>query len=458
MGVELLSGLAHGQSTAEVSRIINVAVERELGLESSLGSVAKDLELDRATAIAFGALTVKEADEDSQTDALKASVYAAEIRATKRAGAGQTITPIGRLIIDLPDRDALRWLLTLEAVQSRGRDDAFRLSRASAAELLRSPKRTFSWPDDSPPWPVTWETLQRLARMGLAYVEDNKLTSSTDFELLAEGHPLLQEIAASPNAPFAVLAAALLQDETSAAVGQVRPAAVAIQSEGAATAIARHARMVAHEIRNALVPVQGTLEVLYRDVERQGGEPIVEKHRGLIDGGIDRIFRFVKEMVNIAERGAEPAELFDVLPAIEDAVAAIRSETGRTVAFSPEGKLPPVRGIRARFTMVLVNLLRNAAQVKQAQPVEIRVLVAAVNGGSGVIVTVDDSGPGVPLEHRTSIFERGFSLREGGTGQGLALVREVVEAEMLGRVACEESPLGGARFVLTIPVAGRMSG
>jgi signal transduction histidine kinase len=216
--------------------------------------------------------------------------------------------------------------------------------------------------------------------------------------------------------------------------------------------------MVAHEIRNALVPVQGTLEVLYRDVERQGGEPIVEKHRGLIDGGIDRIFRFVKEMVNIAERGAEPAELFDVLPAIEDAVAAIRSETGRTVAFSPEGKLPPVRGIRARFTMVLVNLLRNAAQIKQAQPVEIRVLVAAVNGGSGVIVTVDDSGPGVPLEHRTSIFERGFSLREGGTGQGLALVREVVEAEMLGRVVCEESPLGGARFVLTIPIAGRMSG
>ena len=63
-----------------------------------------------------------------------------------------------------------------------------------------------------------------------------------------------------------------------------------------------------------------------------------------------------------------------------------------------------------------------------------------------------------PPKDRTAIFERGFSLRAGGTGQGLALVREVVEEEMQGRIVCEESPLGGARFVLTIPVAGRTSG
>jgi signal transduction histidine kinase len=52
---------------------------------------------------------------------------------------------------------------------------------------------------------------------------------------------------------------------------------------------------------------------------------------------------------------------------------------------------------------------------------------------------------------RRAIFEPGVALRLGGSGQGLALVRQVIEEELGGTVTCEESPLGGARFVLVIP-------
>jgi len=73
-----------------------------------------------------------------------------------------------------------------------------------------------------------------------------------------------------------------------------------------------------------------------------------------------------------------------------------------------------------------------------------------------VQVTVDDDGPGVPEAHRGSVFQRGFSLRPGGSGQGLALVREVIEDQMRGAVHCGDSPLGGARFSLRIPVTNKV--
>jgi signal transduction histidine kinase len=217
--------------------------------------------------------------------------------------------------------------------------------------------------------------------------------------------------------------------------------------------------MVAHEIRNALVPVQGALDALYRDAERRSSESLVEKHRDAIDQGIERVFSFIKDMMEVAERGAEPPDAFGVAAAIQDAIAATTSELGGDVRFEPVRALPPVTGHRNRFTLAVVNLLRNALRTTAAGPVTVRVSAEVVGDPGGeVLVLVEDSGPGVPVEHRSAIFEQGFSLRPGGTGQGLALVREVVESEMGGRATCEDSPLGGARFVLRVPVTERTAG
>ena len=157
-----------------------------------------------------------------------------------------------------------------------------------------------------------------------------------------------------------------------------------------------------------------------------------------------------------AERGAEPLEAFGIGPVFQGAIAAISRELGQSVSFAPIRELPLVTGHRHRFSLAIINLLRNAAQSIASGPVDIR--IQADLGDGEVIVMVEDNGPGVPIEHRSTIFKHGFSLRPGGTGQGLALVREVVESEMGGRATCEDSPLGGARFVLKLPVAGRKAG
>ena len=78
--------------------------------------------------------------------------------------------------------------------------------------------------------------------------------------------------------------------------------------------------------------------------------------------------------------------------------------------------------------------------------------------GVGVLLTADDDGAGIPPEHRDRVFDRFVRLDEGrsrdagGSGLGLAIVAEVARAHG-GSVRVDDSPLGGARFVVTLPAA-----
>jgi signal transduction histidine kinase len=75
------------------------------------------------------------------------------------------------------------------------------------------------------------------------------------------------------------------------------------------------------------------------------------------------------------------------------------------------------------------------------------------------VLTVDDDGPGVPAERRQEVFERFTRLDgardrdHGGAGLGLAIVADIVKAHA-GAVEVLDSPLGGARFQVRLPVAG----
>jgi hypothetical protein len=146
-------------------------------------------------------------------------------------------------------------------------------------------------------------------------------------------------------------------------------------------------------------------------------------------------------------------ELFDALAALGDAVDALQADFVRgvvQVARVPacHGR-PLLVGHRDRFILALVNLLRNASQAKAASA---SIEVSVDDGATDVLrMSIDDDGPGVPASHRDRVFQPGISLRPGGSGRGLALVREVVEDELRGSITCTDSPLGGARFTLRLP-------
>ena len=111
--------------------------------------------------------------------------------------------------------------------------------------------------------------------------------------------------------------------------------------------------------------------------------------------------------------------------------------------------LPAVRVDGDLICQVLLGLLANAAE---AAPSGGEVALGAAAADGTVEIAVADSGPGVPPELRARIFEPFFTTRPRGTGLGLAVARQIVEAHG-GRIEVGERTGGGARFTLHLPVA-----
>jgi two-component system osmolarity sensor histidine kinase EnvZ len=78
-------------------------------------------------------------------------------------------------------------------------------------------------------------------------------------------------------------------------------------------------------------------------------------------------------------------------------------------------------------------------------------LGAERNGARSIQVTVDDDGPGIPPDRRESVFRPFESGATGGTGLGLTIARDIVRAHG-GEIVLEESPLGGLRARIRLPV------
>jgi len=104
---------------------------------------------------------------------------------------------------------------------------------------------------------------------------------------------------------------------------------------------------------------------------------------------------------------------------------------------------------------VVRNLLDNARRHAAT-----RIVVRVAVEDEAVVAVVEDDGAGIPEAEREQVFERFARLEEardrdaGGTGLGLAVVRETVEAHG-GTVVAEEGEAGGARLVVRLPVRGR---
>lgn len=139
----------------------------------------------------------------------------------------------------------------------------------------------------------------------------------------------------------------------------------------------------------------------------------------------------------------------DVAELAEDIALGVE---GCSVRDAPEGAVE-VRGDARLLYRALRNLVENAVAYADAPILRIE------RTESEVQVHVDDAGPGVPEAERERIFEpfhrvEGSRARAtGGTGLGLAIVRRVAERHG-GSATCSESPEGGARFTLRLPVSG----
>jgi signal transduction histidine kinase len=212
---------------------------------------------------------------------------------------------------------------------------------------------------------------------------------------------------------------------------------------------------VAHELRSPLTSVKGFTSTLLRRWDRFSDD---QKLLMLttIETDADRVTRLIAELLDISRIDAGRLE---VRRQLVDVAAQLRGQVTRLVASGHEEErftvdvaepLPEVWADPDRLEQVLANLAENAVRHGDGA---VRLCLAPDPDGDGVVVTVEDSGEGIPEEHMGLVFTKFWrGARRGGTGLGLYVVRGLVEAHD-GRISVGRSPTGGARFRFTLPAA-----
>ncbi len=207
-------------------------------------------------------------------------------------------------------------------------------------------------------------------------------------------------------------------------------------------ALGRVATALAHEIRNPLGSISGSIDLIR---EAPGLDDDERRLCDIVRSEVDRLNDLVSDMMNLARPRPVQLAKTDLARIVADVVQlARRSGRGeRDVPLLYEGPEQLVALVDGdQFRQLVWNLVRNAVQASGADaPVRVRL------GREAGLLTVEvaDHGPGIPADMRDRIFDAFVTTRSQGVGIGLAVVQQIVEAHE-ATIAVLDSPGGGTTF------------
>lgn len=211
-------------------------------------------------------------------------------------------------------------------------------------------------------------------------------------------------------------------------------------------------RAVSHEFRTPLA------RLFFLVDDAQGTSTPKEKDQFLdrIESSLQDLNDLVEELltfVRLEGDAEQPArETVDVAAVLAD-ISAVVSDLRGDLELTVDGGDLEIAAVPRLFKRAVLNLATNAARHARQ-----RIEISCVRQEGTIELHVDDDGPGIPADSRQKIFEpfsrldKSRTADSGGSGLGLAIVQRIAAVHG-GQVRAEESPLGGARFILSFPAA-----
>ncbi|MFC0433560.1 ATP-binding protein [Kutzneria buriramensis] len=209
----------------------------------------------------------------------------------------------------------------------------------------------------------------------------------------------------------------------------------------------------AHELRSPVASIRAQAEVAVAHPDPEFAQEVL----AAVTDESERMSTLVTDLLALARSDAgesQPVGRVDVSEAAIAAAERLSGNGGPRIRVDAPRAGAVVLCAPGEVALVLNNLLNNAIRYARVQ-----VRVTVLPAGATVRLLVDDDGPGVPIEHRSRLFDRFYRVDDdrargtGGAGLGLALVAETVRRRG-GTVRVTDSPDGGARFEVRWQAAG----
>jgi len=221
--------------------------------------------------------------------------------------------------------------------------------------------------------------------------------------------------------------------------------------------LGRVAAGIAHEIRNPLSGINiylNTLEKIYDRSESLDKVKAIIEHLQSASAKIESVIRRVMDF-------SKPSEPKFVLTTINEPIeealqlsSVYLRKRGIKIEKTLMEELPPCHLDPHMIEEVILNLITNAAEAMKHMGGEKTIALSTSMENNCIVVKISDSGPGVSLNRRDKIFDPFYSTKNGSTGIGLSLSHRII-TDHGGSLSVSQSIMGGAEFVIEIPIKKR---
>lgn len=209
---------------------------------------------------------------------------------------------------------------------------------------------------------------------------------------------------------------------------------------------------VAHEIRNPLNTISIAAQRLASEFAPKENAREYLEFTERIKQETRRLNEIISRFLALAKEEKKKRPPVDLATEISEFRSFIAAEAAKLrIELSVEATNGlPAEVDQNEFRQVLLNLYNNTKEALAEKPG--RILIRGYLDGHQIVIKFDDSGPGVPAHVRSQLFTPYFTTKEAGTGLGLPTIYRIITG-LGGNIALGESILGGACFVITLPVA-----